>query len=135
MPIMQHFFAPARGSSPTTILVVEDDKEIGEFLADFLREEVAAEVIVATDAETALTKTQTVLPHLLLVDYRLPGLNGIELCDHLRSTQQHQRTPVILMSANPPWKDIEQRHLPAIRKPFELEELFQLIREQLVTWG
>src|SRR5690242_18173101 len=82
------------------ILIVEDDPGIRDILTEILEEETIHRVFLAPDGETALDMLQTVAPDILLCDYRLPGINGLDLIDRIREKRAYQQTPVILMSAS-----------------------------------
>ena len=60
-------------------------------------------------------------------------MTGFELVDQLRAIPTLEQTPIILMNARMPRDGVKQRQLQAIRKPFDLNELMQLIREQLLA--
>ena len=118
-------------STITTILIVEDDTDIGEILLQTIRDETTYQALLATDGFQALKIVRNIVPQLFLLDYRLPGMDGLELYDHLHTMPELERVPAILMSADLRWRDIEERHLKAIKKPFELDSLLQLIEETL----
>ena len=68
---------------PASILIVEDEKEIRELLVFTLLRD-GYEVIEAETAEVALEKIDNRLPDLILVDWMLPGMDGIDLAKRLR---------------------------------------------------
>ena len=75
--------------------------------------------------------------HLVLLDYQLPGMSGLECLDMLRASKGMERTPVILMSAALP-EGIQARQriqacpdLVFLEKPFEMDTLLTLIRQLL----
>ena len=110
-----------------TVLIVEDNKSIGFVLAKFLSEETPYHALVVTNGSDALQAVRAMRPNLLLLDYRLPGMNGIELNDQLQSIEGRAGIPVILMSAFLPSQEIAQRHIVGMEKPFDLDELIQTI--------
>ncbi|MDQ2830695.1 MAG: response regulator, partial [Chloroflexota bacterium] len=69
---------------PTTILVVDDEANLVELVGDYLQRE-GYRVLVASDGPTALALAQTDRPDLVVLDVRLPGLDGIEVCRRLRA--------------------------------------------------
>jgi CheY-like chemotaxis protein len=128
----QRLSPPAQASTEeTTILVVEDDQEIGRLLVQVLASETQYQVLLAIDAIQALETVKTQVPRLLILDYFLPGMNGIDLYDRLHSMNALTDVPALIMSASLPWRDIQQRHLAYLSKPFELDELLQLVDELL----
>jgi CheY-like chemotaxis protein len=113
--------------STNLILVIEDDENIGEIIVQVVQSETPCQAMRVTDGFQALELMQCIKPQLFLIDYRLPGMNGLELYDHLRAQAEFSRVPAILMSANAPVQELRKRDLYYLRKPFELEELLQLI--------
>ena len=114
-----------------TILVVEDDLAIASFLVAAIEQETPYRAIMATDSYAALELVRHFIPNLLLLDYRLPGMNGIELYDRLKEVAP---IPAILMTASRqlPQEQIQQRQLITFRKPFELDVVLATI-ETLLT--
>ncbi|HEY4386298.1 MAG TPA: response regulator [Ktedonobacteraceae bacterium] len=119
-------------SSPIkTVLIVEDDQDIGLALSQVLKEETRYQVVVATDGFQALKIIRTIQPDLFVVDYHLPGMNGLEFVDTLRAKSEYTQVPILLMSARPPWSDIAQRQLLCLEKPFELDVFVLQVKELL----
>lgn len=114
------------------ILVVEDEPGIANFLKQGLEEEAYAVDVVA-DGVKGLEHSLTGEYDLLLLDWMLPGLSGVELCREFR--KQFKTTPVIMLTA----KDTVQETVfglqaganDYIKKPFHFEELLERIRVQL----
>lgn len=115
-----------------TILVVEDDEHIGEFLVEAFIQETPYQALLATDGKQALKIVQNVRPNVLLLDNNLPDMKGIELYDRLHVSQELTNVPVLLMSANIPVDEAKKRNLCCLNKPFELNDLLQSI-EKLLT--
>jgi CheY-like chemotaxis protein len=116
-----------------SILIVEDDAGIRDTLGDILQEETIHQVFLAEDGETALNILETATPRLFLLDYKLPGMNGLEFVDHIRRMKGYEQTPVVLMSASLCGENITRDHLRYIRKPFDLDKLLQLVEEALTA--
>lgn len=114
-----------------TILVVEDDAEIGEFFVQALQQETAYQTVLATDGFQAFKIVRTLKPDLFVLDYFLPSFNGLELYDQLQTEEAFKTIPTLLMSAHMPPGELERRHIYFIRKPFELEELLHTIEQLL----
>ncbi len=115
-----------------TILVVEDDLAIVSFLVAVIEQETPYRAVVATESHAALELVRHFLPDLLLLDYRLPGMNGIELYDRLNEVAP---IPAILMTASRqlPQQQLQQRQLIAFRKPFELDVFLATIETFLTS--
>lgn len=67
-----------------TILLVDDENDIREFLSYTLRKE-GLIVHTAQDGKSGITRAVVVKPHLILLDIMMPGINGIEACKQIRS--------------------------------------------------
>lgn len=120
-------------STTPCILIVEDDPILGELLVEALQGEATCQGILAPSGEMALSILQTITPALFLLDYHLPGMNGLELADRLRQREGGERMPILLMSASLPQENGVLDHLRTIQKPFDLEKLLRLIAELLAS--
>ena len=89
-----------------TILIVEDDASIDEFLQRILSEETPYTPLVVTNGFEALKVTREVKPNLFVLDYHLPGVDGIELYDQLHAVKALKDTPAIIISARLPKRDL-----------------------------
>jgi CheY-like chemotaxis protein len=116
-----------------TILIVDDDPDTREIILDYLQAETPYQVFAAPDGFTALKIVQTVVPHLFLLDYHLgSSMTGLQLVRHLRSMKEHEQTPILLMSAQMPKEANEQPGVRTLHKPFELDDLAQLLISMLM---
>ncbi|GHO59037.1 response regulator [Ktedonobacter robiniae] len=113
------------------ILIVDDDPLLGDLLLEALQEEEAYQACHVLSGEIALNTLQTDVPALLLLDYHLPGMNGLELADWLGSREEYDHIPILLMSADVPQEVSSHKHLRTLQKPFELEILLRLVAELL----
>jgi DNA-binding response OmpR family regulator len=111
------------------ILLVEDERKVASFIARALRENAYA-VDIAESGEKALELSMDVTYDAILLDVRLPGLSGIQVCRELR--QQGTEAPVLMLTAR---SLVEQRveGLDAgaddyLSKPFALAELLARVR-------
>jgi len=111
------------------ILVVEDDRKVANFIARALRENAYAVDIVET-GEKALSVTESTAYDAILLDVRLPGMNGVDVCRALR--RKGMETPILMLTAR---SLVEQRveGLDAgaddyLVKPFALAELHARVR-------
>lgn len=116
------------------ILIVEDEKGISNFLKEGLEEEGFA-VDFAEDGKKGLELASTNDYDLLLLDWMLPGMSGIELCREIRKLDK--TTPVIFLTARDAVQDVvfglETGANDYIKKPFVFDELLARIRVQLKT--
>jgi CheY-like chemotaxis protein len=110
-----------------TILIVEDDEGISEMLALTLEQETSYQPLVVSSGQEALRVVQAVQPTLLLLDYQLPDMTGIEVYDRLHARKEFTAVPAIVMSANMPRHELSKRHLIKLEKPFEIDTLVDLV--------
>ncbi len=118
------------------VLVVDDNLEIVAFLADALSDHYSC--LKAYDGESALEILQKETVDLVIVDYMMPGMSGLDFVKTLRKEVKFSDLPVIMLTA----KDDEQTELESIRagidaffpKPFSLHKL-QLRIAQIFSRG
>ncbi|AFZ45115.1 two component transcriptional regulator, winged helix family [Halothece sp. PCC 7418] len=114
------------------ILIVEDEVKLAQFIELELKYE-GYEVITATDGFTGLSQARESTPDLLILDWMLPGISGLEICRRLRQTGS--TVPVILLTAKDEISDrVEGLDAGAddyVVKPFSIEELFARVRAHL----
>ena len=121
----------AGDTSIKTILVVEDDEDIGSFLVQAISQETAHHALLVSDGFQALKTIHELKPSLLIIDYQLPHMNGIELYDRLSTVNGLETPPTIMMSARLPAHEIAKREIVGMKKPFELQELLNSIEKLL----
>ncbi|NET52240.1 MAG: response regulator transcription factor [Merismopedia sp. SIO2A8] len=114
------------------IVVVEDEEKLARFVEMELGYE-GYEVSVAHDGLTGLTKIRDVDPDLIILDWMMPGMTGVEVCRRLRQTGV--KTPVILLTAKDEVSDrvagLDAGADDYLVKPFSIEELLARIRAHL----
>ena len=118
----------------TTILVVEDDADIREFIGLLISTIPGYHYSLVPDASQAIQFAQGIKPNLFILDYRLPGMNGLELYDRLHATPGLEAIPAILMAATrleTLRPEIEKRQLTAFEKPFDLDA-FSLTVQRMI---
>ena len=117
-----------------TILIVEDEAD----LAVLLRYNLEAEgfrVATAASGDEAVERIRDGVPDLILLDWMLPGLSGIELCRRWRSREETARTPIIMITA----RGEEEERVRGLAtgaddyvvKPFSIPELLARINALL----
>jgi two-component system chemotaxis response regulator CheY len=119
--------ADRRSGTPAPILVVDDDPSILETVRAILESEGYA-VVTATNGREALEVLESVTPFLMLLDMRMPVLDGWGVAAALRGSAH--RFPVIVMTAAENarrWAD-EIRADDHIAKPFDLNDLIQCVQ-------
>lgn len=114
-----------------TILVVEDDADIGTFLVQAITQETTHQALLVADGFQALKVIHGFKPDLLILDYQLPHMNGIQFYDRLSTEDGLGTVPTIMMSARLPTQEIEKRKIVGMKKPFDLQELLNTIEKLL----
>lgn len=115
----------------TRVLLVDDDPKIISHLRRGLAYE-GFEVYTAMDGESGLVAVEKCLPHIVLVDITMPGLDGFELC---RRLQFHDNIAIIMLTS----RDVVADKVHALNlgvddyvpKPFAFDELVARIRAVL----
>lgn len=116
------------------ILIVEDSPESAQFLRQLL---VAAGYAVrqALDGEMALLSVQTKLPDLILLDVRMPVMDGFEVCRRLKANPATAEVPVIFLSALKEMDAIvagfRAGAVDYVSKPYQAEEILARVQTQL----
>lgn len=114
-----------------TILVVEDNTALGNLLREILQDETTCQIVLVSSAEEALKMLQMIKPELFVLDYCLPGMNGLELVKRVRTMEGYEQTPMLLMSAAFPQGNIASPYLKCLPKPFDLDRFLQLVEDLL----
>ncbi|AFZ26275.1 response regulator with CheY-like receiver domain and winged-helix DNA-binding domain [Cylindrospermum stagnale PCC 7417] len=116
----------------THILLVEDEVKLARFVELELNYE-GYQVSVAYDGLTALTAARELRPDLVILDWMLPGVSGLEICRRLRSTGD--KVPIILLTAKDEVGDrvagLDAGADDYVVKPFSVEELLARVRAHL----
>jgi two-component system, OmpR family, phosphate regulon response regulator PhoB len=117
-----------------TILIVEDETDIQELIA-YNVEKAGHEPILTGSAEQALEVVRDALPHLILIDWMLPGMSGIELARWLRGNRRTEAIPLIMVTARGSEQDklagLETGADDYMTKPFSPAELNARIKAVL----
>ena len=116
------------------ILIVDDVPDNIRTLSSLLVNK-GYNVRKALSGHMALFAIKHLKPDLILLDINMPGMNGYEVCKHLKSDIQTSSIPIIFLSA---WDDIEDKvkafqvgGVDYITKPFQLEEVLVRVQNQL----
>jgi two-component system, OmpR family, phosphate regulon response regulator PhoB len=117
-----------------TILVVEDEPAIQTLIAVNLKR-AGHDVVGALDAESAQRHINEALPDLILLDWMLPGMSGLELARRLRGDARARNVPIIMLTARGDERDkvrgLETGADDYITKPFSPRELLARIQAVL----
>ncbi|NMB91029.1 MAG: response regulator transcription factor, partial [Chloroflexi bacterium] len=117
-----------------TILIVEDDLDIADMLNAYFRVQ-GYEVITVNWGEDGVRACQTTLPDLIILDIRLPDIDGFEVAERLRSNRRTREVPIIFLTERRERSDrLKGLGLEAqdyITKPFDIQELRLRVRNSL----
>jgi excisionase family DNA binding protein len=117
------------------VLVVDDDPEIVELFQDLLARDDRLEVKTASTGYDAGMLTESFRPHLMVLDFMLPDINGNVVCQRIRSNPQLKETRILFVSGV-----VDQEQISAllaaggnefIKKPFNVHTLLGRIQELL----
>jgi CheY-like chemotaxis protein len=122
-----------KGEERKLILVVEDDEAHTSMLDQIFRQETPYGVYFASDGQLAWEILQDVKPNLIVLDYLLPGINGVELSDRIRADKALHDIPVLMISASLPSHEIEQRGIIGLHKPFEIDEFLHTTKDLIAS--
>ena len=121
-----------------SILVVEDDPDIRELLS-FTISRAGFDLAVAETAEEALRMLDSGLPELMVIDWMLPGMDGIALAKYLRSDSLTSALPIIMLTARgeeiDKLKSFEAGVDDYVTKPFSPKELTARLKALLRRSG
>jgi CheY-like chemotaxis protein len=124
-------------ATPTAknILIVEDDEDNLLVYAEVLSTLPHYRLHMARNSIQALQCIEYIQPDVCILDYRLPGINGIQLYDQLHALVGFEHVPAIIISAYTSemlTHDIETRKLIHIEKPFDVDLFEDTIKQVLV---
>lgn len=120
-------------TSPT-VLVVDDEADVCEVLAFWLRRE-GLRVLTASEAAEGLAVARAERPDIVLLDVMMPGISGFEMLERLRDDDLTREIPVIMCTvlADPRYRERAAEHGVAgfIAKPFEADVVLTTVRDVL----
>ena len=120
----------------TRVLVVDDDPVIAD-LVSFRLTRLGLDVSVETDGQAGLAAARELRPDLVVLDWMMPRMNGLEVCAALRSDADPAlaRTPVLLLTAKAQEPDLERGFAAGatdfVAKPFSTRELISRVTAAL----
>jgi CheY-like chemotaxis protein len=124
-----------RGTRPTILCIDDDPLVLG--VCTMALENRGYRVVMATQGRAGIAIAQKERPALILLDVMMPGMDGFEVCRHLRDDPTLRHTPIILMTAmKEPELDAKGAEAGAtlsIRKPFDPEQIVNTV-DQALGW-
>jgi CheY-like chemotaxis protein len=121
------------------VLIVEDDSQLAEYLTDFIEDhDPGIRVQIASNGQSALDFLNQYglgkpLVDIIILDLMMPGMDGIELCQHIKQMPHTCEIPIIAMTGFPSMENID-RVIEAgasafMGKPLEPETLRAILRD------
>ena len=127
-----------------TILLIEDNlSDIELTKRAFEKDHIKNKVVVAEDGEEALAylfgkRGPPLLPTVILLDLKLPKMNGLEVLRRIRNNEQCKRLPVVILTSSSEQRDLaESYNLGAnsyIRKPVDFYQFAEAVRQLGLYW-
>ncbi len=118
---------PAVREGPPRILIVDDDPRVLDLLVVALGLEQGYKVEAAQDGYDGLIKVGTFRPHLLILDLRMPGLDGFQVCRRVKANPATHSTKILAITAyaegNARERILEVGADGFLQKPFQLAAL------------
>jgi CheY-like chemotaxis protein len=118
-----------------TILICDDEPSLRELMRLSLEPEPRYRFLEAEDGAEAIELVDRAHPDLILLDVMMPGVGGIAVLEHVRSSAELAGTPVIVVSAFASPTDRERAMKAGatrfVKKPFDPEALRSLVEELL----
>lgn len=131
------------------ILLVEDNPDdVDLTLRAFAKSNIAKEVVVARDGVEALDylfatgphagRASAPLPQLVLLDLKLPRIDGLEVLERVRANPRTRLLPVVILTSSTEERDLEKGYTLGansyIRKPVDFQEFVEAVRHLGLYW-
>ncbi len=117
-----------------TVLIADDEPNVVELVRVTLEDE-RLRVVAAFDGAAAVAAADEIVPDMLLLDVNMPGLNGFEVCRHLRRDPRFETTPIIMLTAAAQKEDVAAGLAAGadhyLTKPFSPVRLLSLVERVL----
>ena len=117
-----------------TVLIVDDNSNNVKIIAITLRE-LNYKLVIATSGQSAIEMVEKTRPDLVLLDIMMPGMDGYETCEIIKSKKENENLPIIFLTALNDKSNIirgfEVGGVDYITKPFNKEELISMVKTHL----
>ncbi len=123
----------ASSTSERIVLIVDDDRDVGDILQKIILDQTDYKVVWIAESDLALDAAWYLRPSLLLLDYMLPSIDGLDLYDRLQGMEGMRGVPTVLISASEtlPFEELRARGIYLLKKPFELDDLLDMLAQVL----
>jgi len=132
-----------------TILLVEDNPDDVELtLRAFRKNNIANEVVIARDGVEALDylfgsgaytdRDTTDMPRIILLDLKMPKLDGLQVLEHLRADERTKLTPVVILTSSKEEQDLISGYKSGansyVRKPVDFNKFVEAVHQIGLYW-
>jgi len=123
----------ASSTGEKIVLIVDDDRDVGDILQKIILDQTDYKVVWIAESDLALDAAWYLRPSLLLLDYMLPSIDGLDLYDRLQGIEGMRGVPTVLISASEtlPFEELRARGIYLLKKPFELGDLLDMLAQLL----
>jgi DNA-binding response OmpR family regulator len=113
---------------PVTVLIVEDEADLGALLSDVLRS--AGFDVVLTTSGRAEERARSSVPAAIVTDFMMPGMNGAQVIRQIRNALSDDTPPVVLVTGMDNAKELAVSVGAAafLRKPFDMDDFVNTVR-------
>jgi two-component system, sensor histidine kinase and response regulator len=116
------------------VLVVEDDEDMNELICNILTS-AGYHTTAAHDGDAGLKKARELVPDLILLDVKMPKLDGVEMCRILQNEEKTKGIPVIIVTAKSDLSTKVQSYVSGARryitKPFDMNRILSEVERVL----
>jgi len=130
--VQKNVIGTIQGNEPHRVLVADDKHENREFLKQLLKS-VGFDVRLAVDGLEAISIFESWSPQLILMDMKMPKLDGYEATKRIKATQKGKETSIMIITATAFDDDLHQLLESGadncIRKPFKINEFFEAVEK------
>ena len=111
------------------VLIVEDDLPTADTLATAIGDERGYTALRVGTADEALAALGTLVPDLVLLDIRLPGMSGLELYDRIKGDPRYRTLPVMIETGGHHAEELRERGIATyVRKPFDIDQVVRFVK-------
>lgn len=123
---------------PSIVLVEDDPSDVVLTMRVLTRLIEAADIAVANDGVEALEMLRSATPKLLLLDLKLPRLNGLEVLQALKADERTRAIPVVMLTSSGEQADLEQAYRLGVNsyivKPVDFSNFSEAISSAGAYW-
>lgn len=133
-PLYKTQYVPAKALKDKVLLYVEDDNDLREYVQAEM-EEICRAVVTAYNGKKALEYMAEHNVDVVVTDVMMPEIDGLELCQRIKSEPKWQRIPVIMLSARADAESIQRGYDAQadyyMDKPFDIERLVDVLEKTI----